>query len=134
MSRQYGTIQLVNSQFQSVGAVRKLTRRGNILDFHCEHGRVRIAILSDGIVRVRATQAGEFGPNFSYAVAKKKWSKVTATVRDGKVVTLRTKKLLVTIAKAPLRIEFAGADGTALNGDQQAHGMGWEGTKCRSHR
>ncbi|HXI85028.1 MAG TPA: glycoside hydrolase family 31 protein [Verrucomicrobiae bacterium] len=121
-------------QFQSVGAVQKFTRRGNTLDFHCQRGRVSVAILSDSIVRVRATQANNFDPDFSYAVAKTKWPKVKAAIRGGKAVTIRTKKLLVTISKAPFRIEFAKPDGTPLNGDERAHGMGWEGTKGRSHR
>src|ERR1039458_5164704 len=85
---------MASSQFQSVGAIKKWHKSGNALDFDCEHGRVRVAILSDGIMRVRATRARDFGPDFSYAVAKTKWPKVKATIRDGKVVTIRTKKLL----------------------------------------
>src|SRR5258706_5517515 len=99
--------QLVKPQFQSVGDVQKFKRHGNTLDFHCEHGLVRVAVLTDSIVRVRATQASDFGPDFSYAVAKTKWPKVRAAVRDGKTITIATKKLQVTITKAPLRVEFA---------------------------
>ncbi len=124
----------MKSQFQSVGAVEKVTRNGNAFDFHCQHGLVRVAILSDSIVRVRATQTSGFAADFSYAVAKTKWPKTSVTIVNGKTISVRTKKLQVTIAKAPLRIEFANADGTALNGDDRARGMGWEGVKGRSYR
>ena len=125
---------MVRPQFQSIGAVQKFTRRGNTLDFHCQHGLVRVAILTDSIVRVRATQDADFGPDFSYAVAKTKWPKVKAVIRTGKSVTVTTKRLRVTVNKSPFRIEFARADGTPLNGDERARGIGWEGVKCRSHR
>ena len=105
-----------------------------MLDFHCEDGRVHVSILSDNVVRVRATQADGFEPDFSYAIAKTKWPKVKVLVRNGKVLTVRTKKLLVTINKSPFRIEFAKTDGTVLNGDERARGMGWEGAKGLSYR
>ena len=80
---------------------------------------------------MRATQGSSFGPDFSYAVKKTKWPKVKATVRNGKVIAITTKKLRMTITKAPLRIEFATPDGAALNGDERARGMGWEGKRGR---
>src|SRR5579862_1405927 len=125
---------MADPHFQSIGAVEAFEHNSGVIDLQCKHGRVRIAVLSDSIVRVRATQTTGFGPDFSYAVAKTKWPKTNATVRDGKTITIRTKKLVVTINKSPLRIEFATPDGRVLNGDEAARGMGWDGPKCRSHR
>ena len=125
---------MADPQFQCVGAVKTWRRNGNAFDFHCERGLVRITVLSDNLARVRATQGNNFGPDFSYAVAKTKWPKVKAAIRGGKAITITTKKLRVIISKTPLRIEFARADGTMFNGDERARGMGWEGTKCRSYR
>jgi hypothetical protein len=71
-----------------------------------------VQVLSDSIVRVRATKAGEFGPDFSYAIAKKNWQKTRVTNTGGKI---KTKKLTVTISRSPLRITFATPDGTVLN-------------------
>lgn len=114
--------------FTSIGKVKSFKRTGNALDFICANGRARIEVLNDSIIRVRATAAGEFGLDFSYAVAKKKWPttkfKLTGT-------TITTRKLRVTITKSPLRIEFATADGKSLNRDVA---LEWDGTKCRSRR
>ena len=120
--------------FTDIGKVVSTKRNGNSFDFTCANGCVRLQVLSDCIVRVRATQASDFGPDFSYAVGKTKWPKVNATVRVGKTVTITTKKVAVTIGKSPLRITFATADGQVLNADEPARGMGWEGPKGRSYR
>jgi alpha-glucosidase len=123
-----------DNKFISVGNVKSVAKTENTLDFVCEHGRVRVAVLNDNIVRVRATPAVDFSPDFSYAVAKQNWAKIKPAIRDGKnAVTITTKKLVVTISKSPLRIEFAKPDGTVLNRDD-SRGMGWEDAKCRSYR
>jgi len=123
-----------DSPFQSIGAVKAFQRRDSSFEFRCEHGRVCVIVLADGIVRVRATRATEFGPDFSYAIARTQWPKVNASIRAGKTVTIHTKKVGATIRQSPLRIEFATPNGRALNADDKTRGMGWEGTKCRSYR
>jgi alpha-glucosidase len=131
---------MADSLFQSIGAVTAFEKDGNSFSFHCEHGRVRLTILSDGIVRVRATQASDFGPDFSYAVANTRWPEtkvvVAAVPAAGKArhYTIKTKKLSISIATSPLRIEFTTPDGEVLNGDDAKLGMGWEGPKGRSYR
>jgi len=125
---------MADNTFISIGDARIVERDDRAVDFVCTHGHVRIAVLSDGIVRVRATQASGFGPDFSYAVAKTTWPKLSATIRVGNTVTITTKNLVVTISKSPLRIEFATPGGHVLGGDETKRGMGWDGPKCRSHR
>jgi alpha-glucosidase len=125
---------MADSHFQSIGATKAVRRHDNSFEFRCAHGRVRITVLSDRTVRVRATQASKFGRDFSYAIAKTHWPKLKTTVRSGKAITIQTKRLVVTIHKSPLRIEFATPEGRALNADDATRGMGWEGPKCRSYR
>ncbi len=125
---------MADSAFTSIGGVKTVTHDGCVVDFQCDHGRVRVTVLSDSIVRVRATQATDFGPDFSYAVARTNWPKVKATIRASRDVTITTKKLVVTIAKSPLRITFATPAGRVLNADEPACGMGWLGAKCRTCR
>jgi alpha-glucosidase len=126
---------MADSLFQSIGAVTAVEKGENNIEFRCEHGRVRVIVLADGIVRVRATQATDFGPDFSYAIAKTHWPKLNAVVQAApRTITLRTKKVVVTIQKSPLRIEFSTPDGRPLNGDDATRGIGWEGAKCRSYR
>ena len=52
---------MANNQFVGLGAVRSVAKLDNGLEFLCEAGRVRVTVLSDSIVRVRATQATDFG-------------------------------------------------------------------------
>jgi alpha-glucosidase len=115
--------------FKSIGKIVSTKRNGNTLDFTCQNGRVRIQVLSDNIVRVRATKTN-FGSDFSYAVTKRKWPKTKVAFSVG---ALATRKLRVSFTKSPLRITFATRDGTMLNRDEK-QGMGWEGEKCRSYR
>jgi alpha-glucosidase len=126
---------MADSLFQSIGAVRAFDKTENGFEFRCEHGLVRVTALADDIVRVRATQASDFGPDFSYAIAKTHWPKFKLAIQTGKTaLTLRTKNVVVKIHKSPLRIVFATLDGRVLNADDTAFGMGWEGPKCRSYR
>ena len=125
---------MADSQFIGIGSVTAVAAGDRSVEFQCEHGRVRVSVLSDSIVRVRATQASDFGPDFSYAIAKTRWPKVRATIRSGKTVTIATKKLTVTIEQTPLRITFTTPDGQVLNADEPSRGMGWDGPKCWSHR
>jgi len=121
---------MTDCAFTSVGSVITVEKRDSAVDFVCKHGRVRVTVLADGIVRVRATRATELGPDFSYAVARKRWPKTPVRITAG---IIRTRKLVISITKSPLRIAFATLDGTVLNRDN-GRGMGWEGAKCRSHR
>jgi len=125
---------MADSHFQSIGAIKAVRRHDNSFEFRCAHGKVRITVLSDRTVRVRATQASKFGPAFSYAIAKTHWPKLKTTVRTGKAITIQTKRLVVTVHKSPLRIDFATPEGRALNADDATGGMGWEGPKCLSYR
>src|SRR5438132_900689 len=121
---------MAETPFTGIGKVKTITRSRGTLDFLCTNGRVRVQGLSDSIVRVRATRAAEFGRDFSYAVAKRKWPNTQFRFTAG---TITTKKLRITIRRSPFRIEVAAADGKMLSADD-ARGMGWEGTKCRSYR
>jgi alpha-glucosidase len=125
---------MAQPQFISIGNVESVQTGDNVVEFQCEHGRVRISVVRDDIVRVRATQATDFGPDFSYAVVKQPRRAAGRASSRGGSVRIRTKKLLVTVTKSPLRIEFARPDGAVLNRDEPARGMGWEGPKCRSCR
>ncbi len=126
---------MADSLFQSIGVVKAFDKTENGFELRCEHGLVRVTALADDIVRVRATQASDFGPDFSYAIAKTDWPKCKLAIQTGKTtLTLRTKNVVVTIHKSPLRIDFATLDGRVLNADDTVLGMGWEGPKCRSYR
>lgn len=117
---------MADSKFTGIGKVKSFEKAGNSFDLICEHGRVRVTVLSDSIVRVRATKEKEFGPDFSYAIAKKNWPATKLKV-SGK--TIATKKLRVTVK--PTGIEFATTAGTVLNRDLR---LEWEGETCRSVR
>ncbi len=119
---------MAEPQFTHVGKVKSVEKAGQSVDFICEHGRVRVAVLSDAIVRVRATKEKEFGPDFSYAVAKTKWPKTPVRFQADQITT---KRLRITVTKSPLRIEFATATGTVLNRDVA---LEWDGEKSRSQR
>jgi len=122
---------MAQGTFTELGDIQSITHGERAIDLVGEHWRVRLTVLSDGLVRVRATQAPDFGPDFSYAVAKTKWPKFTPRVRAGKTLTIETKQLVVTVEKAPLRITFARPDGTVLNRDL---GIEWNGAKGRTRR
>ena len=125
---------MANNNFISIGNVLNVTKHDSSVELACENGRVRISVLADNIVRVRATPASDFGADFSYAIAKTNWPKIKTDIVTGQKIKIATKKLQVTITKSPLRIEFATATGEVLNSDEFDRGMGWEGPKCGTYR
>jgi hypothetical protein len=46
---------MAGAKFVSVGKVKSVEKAGNLVDFHCERGRVRVAVLSGSIVRIVET-------------------------------------------------------------------------------
>ena len=112
----------------SIGNVSRVTKLEAGLDLLCERGRVRITALSPGIIRVRATQAADFGADFSYAVAKRTWKKHPVRMTGD---TLTTKQLTVRVSRQPFALEFVAPDGTVLNRELAIE---WDGAKCRSRR
>ena len=125
---------MARSRFVSIGNVKAVNRTDNGVEFVCQHGRVRVQVFSDSVVRVRATRDKTFAPDFSYAVAKTKWPRVGCVTSRGGSIKIVSGKLVITVTKSPLRIEFSAPDGTVLNRDDAARGMGWEGATCRNYR
>lgn len=119
---------MTKSNFHCLGSVLRTIPVRNGVEFQCAQGRMRVTALCDHIVRVRATQQQAFGPDFSYAVAKRRWPAVRANVSGGNITTER---LRVTLRQSPLHIAFATADGVALNREVA---LEWEGARCRSRR
>ncbi|MCX7916121.1 MAG: DUF4968 domain-containing protein, partial [Verrucomicrobiae bacterium] len=121
--------------FRSVGEVRSIRKNADGWDFACQGGLMRLTWLRDGLIRVRATSASEFGPDFSYAIARREWPRVKWTARRvGSRWEWRSRRLTVVIETNPLRLEFQTPAGERLNRDEPERGMGFEGPKCRTYR
>jgi alpha-glucosidase len=122
------------SRFVTVGKVKSVYREKNAVEFVCQNGRVRVTALADNIIRVRATRAKKFGPDFSYAIAKTDRTDFAGRVTThGGAVRVQTGKLAAWIPLESMRLEFRASNGRLLNSDA-APGMGWEAKKCRSYR
>jgi alpha-glucosidase len=131
-----GNNSMSNARFLSIGSVKSVSKSKHGVDFFCTRGRVRVSVLSDSIVRVRATPAKTFAPDFSYAVTSSprlRPDRLRIAI-DRIKVTIVTNKMIIALTRSPLRITFCTSDGRVLNGDEPRRGMGWEGPKCRSYR
>jgi alpha-glucosidase len=116
-----------HTRFESIGELREVTRSGAGVDLQCRGGLVRIEVISDSVIRVRATWRDELAADESYAVVAAKRPKVAFKLtRTPAALTIATAALKLEIATKPLRLTFRDAAGRLLSADEGRRGMGFE--------
>ncbi len=120
-------------QWNSIGDVssfKALSTRE--IEFVAENAKVRLTVLTDGIVRVRMTHQVDFAPDSSWAVIEKHWPDTHPEIVDKpEKVTISAGQLSIVVSKRPLRISFLDNQGTVLNADHPSKGMAWSGKEVR---
>ena len=123
------------AEWQPVGSLRSLGRKGNQFTFGNEQTIVAITVLAPDIVRIRAVQGRTFPPDHSYAVIKADWSTVQVqTTSVGNVRSIRTSQLEVRVQLSPFRVAFYDPQGKLLTKDADNLGMAWDGSRVRDWR
>ncbi len=121
--------------WQSLGEVTAYRQEGDALVLECGEARVCIKPITDDIIRVRLSQRGAFGRDYSWAIlpsvagdARPSWS----IEEHPEAIDLVTNALRVRMTRSPCRISFHEQDGTFISGDCPRRGMSWAGEEVRS--
>jgi len=115
-----------------IGDVERVEKGENRVDLYCGQARVQIIVLSSDLIRVRMIQSGNFGTDYSWAVAKKQWDRVDMNIKDtDEIVELSTIEVKVVVQKRPCRISFVTPDGEIISQDDPSKGMGWDDMQIR---
>jgi alpha-glucosidase len=121
-----------SAQWKSIGNVDSYNVSGNKVELIAGTSVVRLTLLADDLVRVRASRDGRFAPDLSVAVIDTTWDSPRFAVdTTGGEIILRTSHMTVVIRKTPLRLVFEDSVGTILNEDDPVNGMGWNGDEVR---
>jgi alpha-glucosidase len=119
------------TQWHSIGNADTVIVRDREVECIAGSQTVRVSILADDLVRVRAIASRAFGPDRSVAVIKTDWNPSAVRVIDSKdSIVLIGREVTVTVRKRPVRIIVAASDGTVLSEDAP-RGMAWDGAEVR---
>jgi alpha-glucosidase len=115
---------MIPSTFQSLGDVTSFHFDQQRLGLRCGDTAVRIEALAPDLMRVRLAPDGQFGHDFSYAVAQTGWPPTEVMFEAGHdVLELRSAALICRVQRTPCRISFYDPLGRLLAAD--ADGLGW---------
>lgn len=120
----FGPVQALDlSGMQKIGSVRKVAKSNDGVTIDCDdESQVLLKVLAPDLVRVRVGFKKPIpGRDNSWAIEKKNWEPVSATINEGgDSVSIETTELRVVVNKAPLQISFYDAKtGQLINKDNQ---------------
>jgi len=120
------------ADWQSLGALTASEPQGNQIAFRSRQATVVVTVLAADLVRVRMTPGTSPSLDYSYAVAKTDWPKITPEFTSGNgSAGIRTSELEVRVQLSPFRLAFYDRDGRLISKDADNRGMSWEGTRVR---
>ncbi len=116
------------AEWRGVGNTIADPPRGNQITFHNAQAQVTLTVLAPDLVRVRMIRAP--GPDYSWAVVKNDWPRVTVNFSgDKQTREIRTSEIEVRVGLAPFLIAFSTAQGELISKD--AREMAWDGKQVR---
>jgi alpha-glucosidase len=120
------------ADWQSLGALTASEPRGNQITFSSRQARVIVTVLAPDLVRVRMIPGPSPAPDYSYAVVKTDWPKVSVEFSGDKGTRLiRTTQLEVRARLSPFRLAFYDRSGQLISKDADTRGMSWDGPRVR---
>ncbi len=115
--------------WQMPGKLRAFEPDAQGVTFHGEMGSLRIDVLAEGCLRVRARPDGMFLAPFSYAVAKTAWPPVMFSVSEGDdAMMIRAGETCCCIARDTLKLAITFGGQTVM---EDMDGPAWRGDDVR---
>ena len=113
--------------FQSANNITATTPGSNSIDFALSSGAVaRVALISDGLVRVRFNPSGTFTTQLSGAISTTGLVSPQTTVYDtAQAAFLVSSSTVVAVIKQPFQVVILRADGSLVMADQP-NGISWD--------
>jgi len=117
---------------QSLGKLLSWNKHGHGLSGETSFGKFTVSCYNDSIVRIHITKAENFD-EFSYAVIVRPTSADLNIIDTNDSLIIKTKKLIVTIQKDPVRFSFADSNNHVINEDD-TFGTSWNGDQVTTYK
>lgn len=122
----------LHAAWRPVGAMTAAPPTANAITFHNDHAVVSLTVLAPDLIRVRMAARPRFGPDSSWAVAKRNWPAVRVNFSGmGGYRSIRTASLQARVQLSPFRIAFYDPSGRLIAKDADAEGMASDGAYVR---
>lgn len=106
---------------------------GSSLDLTTTHGKLRITVFNDHIIRVQAVQK-DFQKDFSYAVVLNPVQTLARYKENRGFIEISTSAIRLVITINPVRLAFYSIDGQLLNEDDAGFGIAWQGQQVTNYK
>jgi alpha-glucosidase len=116
----------------SIGNLTSWNKTSEGLSGETTHGRFRVQLYNDAIVRISITQEETFD-DFSYAVIAQPGSGNHDIVEDNDQLVIKTSRLTVYIHKHPVRFKFVDLHNKVINEDD-TFGTSWNGEQVTTYK
>ncbi|MGC1240574.1 MAG: glycoside hydrolase family 31 protein [Chryseosolibacter sp.] len=118
---------------ENSGNVLRWQKETNGISGTTVRGRFLITLYSESIFRIQLSRE-DFFEDFSYSVIASP-KVVSFDVSDSpEVITVSTSRVILTIRKNPLSLQFTNHQGQIINQDEESFGTGWIGDQVTTYK
>jgi alpha-glucosidase len=118
--------------WQHLGKVQRIEKLKDGVELSAGAAKVRISAFNDGVFRVRLATTGTFPKDSSWAVIALPDPPTLKIEENQKEIRIITGRLIATIQKSPLLIDFSDAAGNVLLADEPTLPMAWNGQRTHA--
>jgi alpha-glucosidase len=118
--------------WQHIGKVQRVEKLKDGVELSAGAAKVRVTTFNDGIFRVRVAPNGTFPKDFSWALIESPEPPVVQMEENQKEVRVTSGRIVATIQKSPLLINFSDASGNVLLADEPSLPMAWNGQRIHA--
>jgi alpha-glucosidase len=115
--------------WQHLGKVQRVEKLQDGVELTSGAAKVRITAFNEGVFRVRLAPTGVFAKDSSWAVIVSPEPPVLKIEENQKEIRIITSRLIATIQKSPVLINFADPAGSVLLADEPTLPMAWNGPR-----
>jgi alpha-glucosidase len=118
--------------WQHLGKVQRVEKLKDGVELAYGTAKVRITAFNDGVFRVRLAPTGAFPKDSSWAVIASPDPPTLKIEENQKEIRIITGRLIATIQKSLLLIDFSDAAGNVLLADEPTLPMAWNGQRVHA--
>jgi alpha-glucosidase len=118
--------------WQHLGKVQRVEKLKDGVELSAGAAKVRITAFNDGVFRVRLAPTGTFPKDSSWAVIASPDPPTLKIEENQKEILIITSRLIATVQKAPLLINFSDSAGNILLADEPTLPMAWNGQRIHA--
>src|SRR6266852_2568021 len=118
--------------WQHLGKVQRVEKLKDGVELTAGGAKVRIAVFRDGVFRVRVAPNGTFPKDSSWAVIESPEPPAFKFEETQKEIQIGAGRVVATVQRSPLLINFSDAAGNILLADEPSLPMAWNGQRVHA--